>query len=88
VWTLTGTDVTWGVPHTLRVVFDGERFTAHLDGRPVLYRALRDVYADAPPLSVNKVALIANEEWGDDTGSVFHYVRASALVRESSTRDE
>ena len=32
VWTLTGENVTWGVPHTLRVVFDGYRFIAYLNG--------------------------------------------------------
>ena len=77
VWTLTGEKVTWGVTHTLRVVFDGERFVAWLDGHPVLYRAIRDVYPDAPPLLVNRVAVIANEEWGDDTGTVFHRVVAA-----------
>ncbi len=76
VWTLTGHRVSWGVPFTLRAVFDGERFTAYLDDEPVLYRAIRDVYADAPPLRVNKVALIANEEWGDDTGTLFQRVVA------------
>ena len=78
VWTLTGTKVTWGTPHTLRVRFDGRRFIAYLDGRPMLYRAISDVYPDAPALVLTKIALIANEEWGDDTGTVFRRVIAAA----------
>ncbi len=87
VWTLTGENVTWGVPHTLRVVFDGRRFVAYLDGRPMLYRAVRDVYPDAPELSVTKVAVIANEEWGDDTGTLFTRVIASPLREDAGERD-
>jgi hypothetical protein len=86
VWTLTGEKVTWGVSHTLRVLFDGERFVATLDGHPMLYRAIRDVYPDAPPLRVNKVAIIANEEWGDDTGTVFHRVVAAPIDRSPGSR--
>lgn len=71
VWTLTGHSVLWGKQFTLRARFDGERFTAYVDGRPVLHRAIRDVYPEAPALRVRKLALIANEEWGDDTGTVF-----------------
>lgn len=80
VWTLTGEKVTWGVSHTLRVAFDGERFVAYLDDRPMLYRAIRDVYPDAPRLSVNRIAVIANEEWGDDTGTLFQRVVASPPI--------
>jgi hypothetical protein len=77
VWTLTGDRVTWGVPFELRVAFDGERFTAYLDRRPTLYRAIRDVYPDAPPLKVRRVGIVANEEWGDDTGTMFTSLIAS-----------
>jgi len=86
VWTLVGTDVSWGGPYTLRVVFDGSRFVAYVDGRPVLYRAVRDVYPDAPVLTVTKVALIANEEWGDDTGTVFTRVVAAPLIESGGGR--
>ena len=86
VWTLTGDRVTWGVPFELRVAFDGERFTAYLDGRPTLYRALRDVYPDAPRLAVRRIALVANEEWGDDTGSTF--LRLLALAPEVGQDDD
>jgi hypothetical protein len=70
VWSLVG-PVRWGVPCTLRVVSDGDRFLAHLDGEPVLHRALRDVYSWAPRLSIRRVGIVANEEWGDDTGTEF-----------------
>ena len=83
VWTLTGDRVTWGVPFELRVAFDGERFTAYVDGRPTLYRAIRDVYPDAPRLAVRRIALIANEEWGDDTGSTF--LRLVALTSQEAS---
>lgn len=72
VWTLVNGPVTWGRPFDLRVVFDGERFVASIDGRPYLYRAIRDVYPDAPPLRVQRIGIIANEEWGDDTGTVLN----------------
>lgn len=88
VWTLTGHRVSWGVPFTLRAVFDGERFTAYLDDEPVLYRAVRDVYADAPVLKVNKIALIANEEWGDDTGTLFERVVARSGQDASTGRTD
>jgi hypothetical protein len=52
----------------------------------MLYRAIRDVYPDAPPLRVNKVAIIANEEWGDDTGTVFHRVVAAPIDRSPGSR--
>jgi hypothetical protein len=71
VWTLTGLTINWGVPCTLRVRFDGWGFLASVDGRPVLYRAVRDVYPHAPRLRTNWIGIVANEEWGDDTGSVF-----------------
>jgi hypothetical protein len=76
VWTLTGDRITWGVPFELRVAFDGERFTASVDGRPTLYRAVRDVYPDAPRLAIRRIGVVANEEWGDDTGTTFTSLRA------------
>ncbi|PZF79911.1 oxidoreductase [Jiangella anatolica] len=72
VWTLTADMFRWGDPCTLNLRFDGERLVASIDGRPTLYRAITDVYPDAGRLTVNRVGLVANEEWGDDTGTVFH----------------
>lgn len=71
VWTNIGDRVRQGVPHRLRVVFDGERFTAFVDDELVLYRALTDYRPDAARLTVRGVGLVANWEWGDDTGTVF-----------------
>ncbi|MGQ0679417.1 MAG: nucleotide-binding protein [Actinomycetota bacterium] len=72
VWTLTGSRVSWGLRCALKVVFDGTRFIASLNNTPSLVRALKDVYPDTPDLAVNRVGLIANEEWGNDTGTMFH----------------
>jgi hypothetical protein len=71
VWSNLGARVQWGERFTLRVVFDGQRFVGHVNGEPVLYRALEDVYPGAARLSINRVGIVANWEWGDDTGTVF-----------------
>ncbi len=72
VWTNVGNRVYWGIPHTLRVVFDGMHFITFIDKEPVVYRALTDVYPDAKPLKIHHVGIVANWEWGNDTGSIFH----------------
>lgn len=72
VWTNVGDRVVWGVPHTLRVVFDGLNYTAFVNDEPVLYRSLRDVYPNVKRLAINRVGIVANWEWGNDTGSVFN----------------
>jgi len=71
VWSNVGHKIKWGVPYRLRVLFDGLRYFASVDGEPVLYRSLTDVYPNFPGLRVNRVGLAANWEWGDDTGTVF-----------------
>jgi hypothetical protein len=71
VWTNVGKRIHWGVPFELRVVFDGQRFLAHVNGEPVLYRSLRDVYPDWDKLDICNVGIVANWEWGNDTGSEF-----------------
>ncbi|OKH23041.1 nucleotide-binding protein [Hydrococcus rivularis NIES-593] len=71
VWTNVGSRIYWGVPYTLRVVFDGMHYMAFVNGEPVLYRALTDVYPDTPRLAINRVGIVANWEWGNDTGSLF-----------------
>ncbi|NET07411.1 MAG: nucleotide-binding protein [Symploca sp. SIO2B6] len=70
VWTNVGGRVYWGIPHKLRTVFDGMNYTTFVNDEPVLYRALTDVYPDAMPLSINRIGIVANWEWGNDTGSV------------------
>lgn len=76
VWSNIGRRAWYGEQVRLRVAFDGNVFLAELDGRPVLYRRLTDFYADAQPLVINEVGLVANWEWGNDTGTVFRDFRA------------
>jgi hypothetical protein len=72
IWTNVGSRVTFGVPMRLRMAFDGTQYLVFVDDEPVLYRALKDVYAHYRPFSINRVGLLANWEWGRDTGSVFN----------------
>ena len=72
IWTNVGRRVRWGGPSRLRVVCDGSQYCVLVDGEPVLYRAVKDVYPNYPvPFRINRVGLVANWEWGNDTGSVF-----------------
>jgi hypothetical protein len=73
VWTNVGRRIYWGTPYHFRVVFDGKRFLASVNGEPVLYRALTDVYPDWESLQINRTGVVANWEWGNDTGSVFEH---------------
>ncbi|MDJ0732907.1 MAG: hypothetical protein QNJ47_02290 [Nostocaceae cyanobacterium] len=72
VWTNVGDRVKWGVPHQLRMAFDGINYTIYVNDEPVLYRAITDVYPDIAPLAINRVGIVANWEWGNDTGSIFN----------------
>ncbi len=71
VWTNVGKRVRWGVPHQLRIAFDGMNYLICVNNEPVLYRALTDVYPNTTPLAINRVGIVANWEWGNDTGSIF-----------------
>jgi hypothetical protein len=71
IWSNIGSRVLHGVPVDMRIAFDGLRYMVFLDEEPVVYRALTDVYPDCRVLSINRVGLLANWEWGNDTGSVF-----------------
>jgi hypothetical protein len=71
VWTNIGQRVHWGVPFDFRVVFDGNHYMASVNSEPVLHRALTDVYPDQESLSIRRVGMVANWEWGNDTGSLF-----------------
>jgi hypothetical protein len=66
-----GQRIDWGVTHRLRVAFDGATIAAWIDGETVLYRTISDVHADTDAIEVNAVGLVANWEWGNDTGSTF-----------------
>lgn len=74
VWNNVGRRVTWGGANQLRVAFDGNTWTAHLDGELVLHRRLVDVYPTAAPWRVNRVGVMANWEFGEDTGSTIRSV--------------
>lgn len=72
VWCNIGRTVRWGVRSRLAIAFDGMRWTARVDGVPVLHRSIRDVYPRTPRLRLTEVGFTANWEWGDDTGSLLH----------------
>ena len=71
VWTNVTGHVMHGVPMVLRVVFDGLHYLVYTDDELVLSRALTDLKPGVGPLTVHQVGLVANWDWGDDTGSVF-----------------
>lgn len=71
VWSNIGAAIAFGQPYTLRVVFDGNNYTVRVNQQTVLYRALTDIYPWATALKINRVGIVANWEWGDDTGSSF-----------------
>ncbi len=72
VWTNIGSRISWGITHTFRVVFDGMNYTVLINNEPVLYRKLTDVYPNTKGFAINKIGIVANWEWGNDTGSVFN----------------
>jgi len=71
IWTNVGNRVYYGKPSRLRLCCDGEQYLVFVNDEPVLYRAFRDVYADVERLRIRKVGLLANWEFGNDTGSRF-----------------
>lgn len=78
VWANVGRRVTWGRPFDLRTSFDGDLHTTWVDGEPVLQRRARDVLPRVAPFRVNRVGLLANWEFGQDTGSRFLSLRGLA----------
>jgi hypothetical protein len=75
VWSNIGKAIAFGEPYTLRVAFDGNNYTVRVNNQTVLYRALTDVYPWATALKINRLGVVANWEWGDDTGSGFSNFR-------------
>ena len=71
VWSNIGKAIAFGQPYTLRVVFDGNNYTVRVNNQTVLYRALTDIYPWASNLKIDRVGIVANWEWGNDTGSGF-----------------
>jgi hypothetical protein len=76
IWTNVGDRVYYGRPSRLRMSCDGEQYLVFVNDEPVLYRAFRDVYASFGRLEIRKVGLIANWEFGKDTGSKFEQFRS------------
>jgi hypothetical protein len=81
VWTNVGRRITWGRPYDLRVCFDGVRYAAFVDGEPVLYRRITDVVPSAPRLRIERVGIVSNWEFGDDTGTRFLAFEAAGQDR-------
>jgi hypothetical protein len=71
VWSNVGSRMHWGERHELRATFDGQEFATYINGEPVLCRSLADVYPRCKLFEVNRVGLVSNWEWGNDTGSRF-----------------
>ena len=71
VWVNVGDRIAYGKSSRIRLCCDGTQYVVFVDDEAVLYRAFRDVYPDVKPLRINKVGIIANWEFGTDTGSTF-----------------
>ncbi|MCA9873786.1 MAG: hypothetical protein KC441_09025, partial [Anaerolineales bacterium] len=71
VWTNVGRRISWGQPYHIRAACDGVKYLVYVNNEPVLVRALTDVYPQFDRLTINRVGIVANWEWGNDTGSVF-----------------
>lgn len=76
VWTNLPRHIVWGQSCRLRVVFDGVHYLCFMNDEPVLYRALTDIYPDHQPISINRVGVVANWEWGTDTGTTLQSLTA------------
>lgn len=84
VWTNVGRRITWGRPYRLGVRYAAGTLEVDLDGEAVLRRSVNDVCDRFTDLAVTRVGIATNWEFGDDTGSVFGWFRASS-VRVGST---
>ncbi|MFK8182133.1 MAG: hypothetical protein AB8B99_02080 [Phormidesmis sp.] len=71
VWANLGQRIAWGKKCLHRVAFDGLNFVVYVDSEPVLCRSIRDVYPKVSPFQIHRVGIVANWEWGNDTGSEF-----------------
>ncbi len=79
VWSNLGDLVAWNRTFRLRLACDGRAFVVLVDDEPVLHRAFSDVHPTTDRLCPNKVGIIANWEWGHDTGSTVQRFVARAL---------
>lgn len=75
VWTNVGDRIAFGKRARLRMCSDGERYLVFIDGEPVLYRAFRDVYPGFDRLRIRFAGIVANWEFGTDTGTTLEQFR-------------
>ena len=78
IWVNVGNRVSHGQSLCLRLCCDGDQYIILINDEPVLYRAFKDIYANIKRVRISKIGLIANWEWGTDTGSIFEKFRARA----------
>jgi hypothetical protein len=71
VWSNVADRIDYGNPLRLRLCCDGEQYVVFINDETVLYRAFRDVYPEFGALKIHRVGIIANWEFGTDTGSRF-----------------
>jgi len=81
VWSNVGHSVRHGIEHDLRVVVDGRHFAVWVDGVPVMYRRFADMLPSQTSLASNRIGVVSNWEWGDDTGTTFIRLNAGELLR-------
>jgi hypothetical protein len=72
VWSNLGDLVSADNPFRMRLVSDGERFLVLVNDEPVLHRAFSDVHPATDRLQIRRAGIVANWEWGHDTGSLLH----------------
>jgi hypothetical protein len=75
IWSNVADRINYGQPLRLRLCSDGERYIVLINDEVVLFRAFRDVYPDIERLRIRKIGIIANWEFGNDTGSRFERFR-------------
>jgi hypothetical protein len=89
VWSNLGDLVDWENPFRLRLVSDGVRFVVLINDEPVLQRAFSDVHPSTDRLTIRRAGIVANWEWGHDTGSLMHrFVARRRLVRPAGDNDD
>ena len=71
VWSNIGRAIAFGQPYIFRAIFDGNKYIVRINNQTVLYCALTDVYSWTHNLNINRLGIVANWEWGNDTGSSF-----------------
>lgn len=71
VWVNVGAALDWTTPFVLRLQTDGDFYRVMLDGHTVVSRSISDQTRLVPRIEMTHVGIVANWEWGLDTGSLF-----------------